>query len=106
MVIELSEELEKVLTARANILGVSPAVYVNDVLARGLGVPEDTKPPSIKPFKTSFGILAKYGPARDIWASSSHGRWRDFSEAHRVTQHVAGQFLSLTRSGSMSGARR
>jgi len=61
MVIELSEDMERVLTARARILGIPAEAYILDVLKRDLT--GGAAPTSLKSFKTSYGILAKYGPA-------------------------------------------
>jgi len=63
MVIELSEDLERVLHARARILGVPADAYIREVLERELTGEARAAPAKLKPFKSSFGILAKYGPA-------------------------------------------
>ncbi len=60
MVIELTAELESALKMRANENGVSADAYVREVLERDIG---SAGKPSILPFKSTYGILAKYGPA-------------------------------------------
>ena len=62
LTIQLSDELEAALKVQANAHGKSPAGYVQDILERELASSRDNQPPG-PPFKTSFGILAKYGPA-------------------------------------------
>ncbi len=63
MVIEVPDDVERVLTARANLLGVSPVAYSQEVLRRGLTVEEGVRPGVLTPLKTGRGMLAKYGPA-------------------------------------------
>ena len=63
MVIELPEELEFILTARAKILGVSPSAYISEVLEKEIAAETNAKPGKLKPFKSSRGLLAEYGPA-------------------------------------------
>jgi len=62
MTIEISEQLESAIKMKANACGVSPDMYVREILQRDLGTASDTKLPVV-PFKSSLGILAKYGPA-------------------------------------------
>jgi hypothetical protein len=60
MTIELPEELEVALKEKATVHGLSPDVYVLGLLQRDLGTSNETP---ARPFKDSYGILAKYGPA-------------------------------------------
>lgn len=62
MVVELPEELETALKQKALTRGVSPAGYVREVLHRDLATNVDAAI-EVKPFKNSYGLLAKYGPA-------------------------------------------
>jgi plasmid stability protein len=62
MVIEIPDELEVALKVQANAHGVSPAGYVREALERELA-PALAPRAAVVPFKTSFGILVKYGPA-------------------------------------------
>ncbi len=59
---EIPEQLESALKSQANARGVSPAMYVREVLERELEATTATSHPVV-PFKNSRGILAKYGPA-------------------------------------------
>jgi len=59
MTIALPERLEVALKAHADARGISPDLYVLDVLERDLGQSEE--PAAAKAFKPAFGILAKYG---------------------------------------------
>lgn len=61
LTIQLPQQLEIALKEKANAQGVSPAGYVRDILERDLA--SSIHPQSGPPFKTGFGILAKYGPA-------------------------------------------
>lgn len=61
LTIQLPEQLEIALKEKANAHGVSPAGYVRDILERELASSIHDEPGP--PFKTGFGILAKYGPA-------------------------------------------
>jgi plasmid stability protein len=62
LTIQLPDKLDIALKEQANAHGVSPAGYVRDMLVRELGSSLEDQP-SGPPFKTGFGILAKYGPA-------------------------------------------
>jgi hypothetical protein len=62
MTIEIPEKLEMALKMKANALGTSTAIYVREVLERELEPLLETKAPVV-PFKNSYGMLAKYGPA-------------------------------------------
>lgn len=62
LTIQLPEKLETALKEQANAHGVSPAGYVRDILERELASSLENQP-SGPPFKTSFGILAEFGPA-------------------------------------------
>lgn len=62
LTIQLSDKLDIALKEQANAHGVSPAGYVRDMLERELA-PSLENQTSGPPFKTGFGILAKYGPA-------------------------------------------
>jgi hypothetical protein len=59
MTIVLPEELEIAVKVQANARGVSPDVYVREVLERD--VEKLHKPESNKPFKSGLGMWAKYG---------------------------------------------
>jgi hypothetical protein len=61
LTIELPDNLESALKAHANAQGVSEAGYVRTLLERDLS--PSTAAPSLPPFETGFGSLAKYGPA-------------------------------------------
>jgi plasmid stability protein len=62
LTIQLPDELEAALKVEANAHGKSPAGYVQDILERELASSRENKP-SGRPFKTSRGLFAKYGPA-------------------------------------------
>ena len=62
MIVELPEDLETALHQKAILCGVSSAEYVREVLHRDLESLLGTEGP-VKPFKTSRGMLAQYGPA-------------------------------------------
>lgn len=62
MIVELPEKLEAALKVQANAQGISPDVYVCEVLERDLAASLEPQP-SAKPFKSGFCLLAKYGPA-------------------------------------------
>jgi hypothetical protein len=62
MVIELPEELEAALKAQARARGVSPVLYVREVLERDLGPNLDSES-SKPPFKSGLGMWTKYGIA-------------------------------------------
>jgi len=62
MTIELPEKLETALKHKAVLHGKSPALYVREILEHDLEAMLETKTPVV-PFKDSYGILAKYGPA-------------------------------------------
>lgn len=78
MVIELPEKLETALKVQANARGLSPAVYVREVLKRDLEKPQEAE--SNPPFKTGFGMLAKYGraPSDDEIAENRADMFRNF----------------------------
>lgn len=60
LVIDLSKELETALQANARAEGVDAAGYARRVLERALGLESEHSGP---PFKTGYGMLAKYGSA-------------------------------------------
>jgi plasmid stability protein len=60
MTIELPAELEVALKVQASARGVSPDVYVREVLERDLETAVEAEPSSV-PFKDGYGMLAKYG---------------------------------------------
>jgi len=62
MTVEIPEQLESAVKQQANARGLSPDTYIREVLQRELEASHGANPPVI-PFKDSFGILAKYGPA-------------------------------------------
>ncbi len=62
MTIEIPEKLEMALKHKAVLRGTSPALYVREVLEHDLEALLETKTPLV-PYKSSRGILAKYGPA-------------------------------------------
>jgi plasmid stability protein len=62
MVIELPEEVEAALKLEASVRGTSAAQYARELLVRDLAPVVPPKHPA-GPYKTSRGILAKYGPA-------------------------------------------
>jgi plasmid stability protein len=79
MTIVLPEELEMAVKVQANARGVSPDAYVREVLERNLPAAVETAP---TPFKTSYGMLAKYGPApsdEDIEENRAE-MWKNFGE--------------------------
>jgi hypothetical protein len=79
LTIELPDNLESALKAHANAQGVSEAGFVRTLLERDLS-PSAT--PSLPPFETGFGSLAKYGPAptaEDIDANRAD-MFRSFGE--------------------------
>jgi plasmid stability protein len=62
LTIQLPEKVEAALKEQANARGVSPADYVRDIVERDLASSIENQP-SGPPFKTGWGMLAKYGPA-------------------------------------------
>ena len=62
MLIELPETLEPALKAQAEAHGVTIAVFVREMVERHL-TPTPEAESSAPPFKTGYGMLAKYGPA-------------------------------------------
>ena len=62
MTIEIPEQLEVALKTKATLRGTSPDVYVREMLERDLEEMTGAKVPVV-PYKSSYGILAKYGPA-------------------------------------------
>jgi hypothetical protein len=62
MTIEIPEKLEIALKTKATLCGTSPALYVSEMLEHDLEGLLETKAP-VMPYKSSYGILAKYGPA-------------------------------------------
>ena len=78
MVIELPQELESVLQAKAELKGVSLTDYVCGMLSRDLDRAELRQP-----LKNSRGILAKYGPAPSAEEIDENSRdiWRGFGES-------------------------
>ena len=62
LTIQLPENVEAALKEQANARGVSPADYVREIVERNLA-PSAEKQPDLPPFKTGYGMLAKYGPA-------------------------------------------
>lgn len=62
MTIEVFEQLEPVLKQQAAVHGISPTLFVNQVLqGKFEEIAKDEAP--LRPLKDSRGILAKYGPA-------------------------------------------
>jgi len=59
MTIEVSEQLEPVLKQEAAVRGISPTLFVHEVLARELG--HSVSPQSTQPFKSGLGMWSKYG---------------------------------------------
>ena len=59
MTIVLPEELEMAVKVQANARGVSPDVYVREVLERN--IEKVAQPEGTKPFKSGLGMWAKYG---------------------------------------------
>lgn len=62
LTIQLPDQLETALKEKANAHGISPAGYVRGILERELASSLENQQAG-PPFKTSFGILAEYGPA-------------------------------------------
>jgi hypothetical protein len=62
MTIELPENLEAAIKLHANSLGVSPAGYIYELLRRDLATSLEPRVHSL-PFKSGFGMLARYGQA-------------------------------------------
>jgi len=75
LTIEIPDELAAALQVKARAEGLLPDSYVGRVLEKTL---VETEPERL-PFKNSYGILAKYGPApsdediaevrREMWAN-------------------------------------
>ena len=59
MIVEIPPELEADFTALARSAGLSPADYLRQVLQREVKM----KCPDVRPLKSCYGVLAKYGPA-------------------------------------------
>jgi plasmid stability protein len=59
MTIELPEQLESVLKVHANARGISPDLYVREILERDLASTQQPEP--VKPLKSGRGLWAKYG---------------------------------------------
>jgi plasmid stability protein len=62
LTIQLPENVEAALKEQANARGVSPADYVREIVERNLAASTE-KQSDLPPFKTGYGMLAKYGPA-------------------------------------------
>ena len=62
MTIEIPAQLEVALKTRATLSGTSPDAYVREMLERELEGMTGARTPVV-PYKSSRGILAKYGPA-------------------------------------------
>jgi hypothetical protein len=78
--IEIPEELAAALQAKAQAEGLSPDGHLGQVLKSTLADIATQKEPVLGPFKSSYGILAKYGPApsdEDI-AEARRGMWGNF----------------------------
>ena len=63
LTIEIPDELAAALQAKAQAEGLSPDSYVGRVLEKTLVETSAQTEPVRLPFKNSYGILAKYGPA-------------------------------------------
>lgn len=65
LTIELPDALGAVVKAQAQAEGVSPDQFVSRVLETTLSgnLQSSASCASAKPFKTGYGMLAKYGPA-------------------------------------------
>jgi hypothetical protein len=62
MTIQLPQELEAALKAQASVRGLTAEDYLRELIQRELASAlHAEKPP--RPFKTGYGMLAKYGPA-------------------------------------------
>jgi hypothetical protein len=61
LTLQLPEKLEAALKEQANARGVSPADYVREIVERNLAPSMEKQ--NLPPFKTGYGMLAKYGPA-------------------------------------------
>ena len=59
MTIEVPEKLEIALKAHAEATGVTPDLYVCNLLERNLGETADSDPKT--PFKSGLGMWKKYG---------------------------------------------
>ena len=79
MVIELPEKLEVALKVKANARGLSPDIYAYEILEHALEIE-----PSVIPFKTGYGMLAKYGPAPtdEEMEENRADMFRNFGEGH------------------------
>jgi hypothetical protein len=62
MTIEIPEKLEMALKTKATLCGTSPDLYLREMLEHDLEGMLEAKAPVV-PYKSSRGILAKYGPA-------------------------------------------
>jgi hypothetical protein len=62
MILDLPENLEAAIKQHANSLGVSPAGYICELLRRDLAASHASEADTL-PFKSGFGMLAKYGQA-------------------------------------------
>jgi len=79
MVIELPEKLEVALKVKANARGLSPDSYVYELLEKALETDR-----SVVPFKTGYGMLAKYGPAPsdEEMEENRADMFRNFGDGH------------------------
>jgi hypothetical protein len=81
MTIELPQEIEAALKRKASLNGVSAEAFVRAVIEREL---EPTLPAqkSGPPFKSGYGILAKYGPAptNEEMEENRRDMWKNFGE--------------------------
>jgi plasmid stability protein len=59
LTIDLPDDLGEALRAKALAHGVSPAAFTRHVLEEAVKLPEEKK---LKPKKSGYGLLAKYGP--------------------------------------------
>jgi hypothetical protein len=82
MTIELPVQLETALKARANAEGISVTSYVQVILERELA-PNFEAPSSVVPFKTGYGMLAKYGkaPSAEEIDANRAEMFKNFGEA-------------------------
>jgi hypothetical protein len=94
LTIELPDNLESALKAHANAQGVSEAGYIRTLLERDLS--PSTPTPSLPPFETGFGSLAKYGPAptaEEIDANRTELLERSQRAGERIRELRKGNFL-------------
>jgi len=82
MTIEISEQLESAIKMKANACGVSPDMYVREVLERDLEIVLESELPLV-PFKTGRGMLAEYGsaPSAEEIDANSADMFKAFGES-------------------------